>query len=283
MDAVFCDYDDTPPRAPQVNDFRLLEDGTLWIRAGDFQPDAAGMAALQTMLAALARLPSPRRIVFDARGNLGGNSGFGEAIFQAATGGLVFEEDGLERLPRTQAFWRVSGLGIVALEARTSEFRARLGPDDALVRSQEAFILQLRVALARGERWLEQGVGQPMLDAGELVRRHAHLARFAGPVALVTDDRCASACLDFADRVRSVPGSLHLGETTEFDSVYLDIGWITLPSGNALTLPLKVWRNRPRGNDQPWVPQVPLKVTGVDDTTVRAEVLDALRPSALRR
>lgn len=261
---------------PRVDDFESLPDGTLWIRAADFQLDAAGEAHLVGMLARLEKLPPPRRIVFDARGNRGGSSETGERIFDAATGGLVYDQDGVDQLPRMQAWWRVSAQAIDARVAFIDPLEMARGRDDPLMQAERAREAGMREALARGERWFLQGDGYPALTPAELRRRHAHLARFAGPVALVTDGNCYSACLDFADRVRSVPGALHLGETTGFDSVYLDIGVARLPSGNGLVLPLKVWRHRPRGNDQSWVPQVPLKVTGVGDATVRAQVLAAL-------
>lgn len=262
--------------AARVNDFEVLPDGTLWIHAADFQLDAAGQASLVDMLARLEKLPPPRRIVFDARGNGGGSSDTGDSIFDAATGGLAYDEDGIDQLPRMRAWWRVSPQAMAAREPIVAQVEAARGADDTSVKDEHARWQREREAMARGERWVPQGDGLPVLAPAELVRRHAHLARFAGPIALLTDGNCYSACLDFADRVRSVPGAIHLGETTGFDSVYLDIGWLALPSGNALVLPLKVWRNRLRGNDQPWVPQIPIKVTGVDEARVRAEVLAAL-------
>lgn len=261
---------------PRVDDFRLLADRTLWIRAGDFQLDAAGEAHLADMLKRLANLPPPRRIVFDARGNGGGSSNTGDRIFEAATGGLVYDQEGLDKMPRTQAWWRVSSQAIAAREGMIRQLEMARGKDDPEALDARDLEAHMREALTRGERWMAQGEGTPLLTPAELERRHAHLVRFAGQVALLTDGNCFSACLDFADRVRAVPGAIHLGETTGFDSVYIDIGAIKLPSGNSLVLPLKVWRNRMRGNDQPWVPHVPLRVTGVGDAALQAEVLAAL-------
>jgi hypothetical protein len=114
-------------------------------------------------------------------------------------------------------------------------------------------------------------------DAGRHRRAWRAPAPVHGTVALFTDHNCASACLDFADQVRSVPGSVHLGQTTSADALYIDGGArVRLPSGNVLVLPLKVWRNRLRGNNEPWVPQVPLAVDMRDDGAVRQPVLAAL-------
>ena len=81
-------------------------------------------------------------------------------------------------------------------------------------------------------------------------RRGGHLKRFDGPIALLTRSNCASSCLDFADLVLSVPGAVHLGQETSSDTLYIDVAFVTLPSGNGFMMPLKVWRNRLRGNNE---------------------------------
>jgi len=66
--------------------------------------------------------------------------------------------------------------------------------------------------------------------------------------------------------------------TTGADTLYIDTGRAKLPSGNALVMPQKVWRNRLRGNDEALVPGIVLKADLDDDAAVRAETLAALRP-----
>lgn len=47
----------------------------------------------------------------------------------------------------------------------------------------------------------------------------------------------------------------HVGLPTYADSVYMELRQIELPSGIArMGTPIKVYRNRPRGNNQPYVP-----------------------------
>ncbi len=259
-----------------VNVMERLADGTLWIRAGNFMLNAQEEVQLQSLLAEIEKAQPARRIVFDVRGNTGGVSSVGWRIFQSATGGLVFDDEaGLDALPRTRAWWRISPTTVQALDIRIADIAKRLGADSPTMQRVVEFQDAMRAALARGEHWIPQDDGEPLLTPAELVRRKARLARFSGPIVLLTDSGCVSACLDFADLVRTVPGSLHVGETTSFDSVYIDTGALKLPSGNTLTFPLKVWRNRLRGNDEPWVPQVPIAVTGRDDAQVRAAVLAA--------
>lgn len=276
--AALLDADPYPlGPAERVNDMAMLPDGTVWVKAGQFMLDQEGetqLAALERRLEAARNTP---RIVFDARGNSGGSSDVGDRIFQAATGGLVTDDTGLPPLPRPHALWRVSEANIKALEHRIAMLSQALGEDHEVTRSEHDRREALRAALERKESWWVQQGDEPVPSREEAQRRHARLREFEGQVVLLTDGVCVSACLDFADRVRAVPGSLHLGETTDFDSVYIDLGFLKLPSGNFLRLPLKVWRNRVRADSQPWIPDIPLPVTGRSDADVQAEVLRVLQ------
>ena len=78
-----------------------------------------------------------------------------------------------------------------------------------------------------------------------------------GRVYLLTDGGCASACLDFADIVRRMPGTRQIGQPTSGDALYIDIDYTPLPSGLAgLSYGMKVYRNRARGNNQWYEPDV---------------------------
>ena len=79
-----------------------------------------------------------------------------------------------------------------------------------------------------------------------------------GEVYLLTDWSCGSACLDFVDIMRRLPGVRHIGLPTAADSVYLELGMdADLPSGLAVfAYPLKVYRNRARGNNEWYEPEI---------------------------
>ncbi len=208
------------------------------------------------MLAELARIGGARVVVFDTRGNNGGDSGVGDRIFEAATGGLVFDESGVDKLPRTYAQWRVSEVSIATAErVLTSKKELYGATQPESVKESSDFLEQLTTARAKGEPWVEQTGGR-RVTRQDIAQRNWHLGRFKGKVAIITNVNCASACLDFADRVLQVPGSIHLGQTTSSDTLYIDVGYAELPSHNRLFMPLKVWRNRLRGNNERLVPDV---------------------------
>jgi len=256
-----------------------LRDGTLWIRAANFQlqPGTPQAADLDKMLDELNNLKGVRRIVFDARGNAGGDSRVGQRIFEAATGGLQADLPDLEKLPQTYAQWRVSPMALANAEGHVSRMSALHGPDSPQVAAARRFRDELTQAREAGLAWLHVA-GGPRVTRDDLVRHGGKLGRFSAGVrvALVTDSNCASACLDFADLVRMVPGMKHVGQTTSYDSVYIDVGVQALPSGNTLMVPLKVWRNRLRANNEALVPDTIFELDMSDDQAVYDATLAAL-------
>ena len=76
----------------------------------------------------------------------------------------------------------------------------------------------------------------------------------AGPVYVLTDPVCSSACLDAVDLWKAA-GAIQLGRETSADTVYMDVRGQALPSDLAsLVIPMKVWRGRARGNNVPQRP-----------------------------
>lgn len=262
-----------PATSPKrVNGFSFNE-GVLWIHAANFQLKADDARALDAMLDEVRRLKDVRAIVFDARGNGGGDSSVGGRIFVAATGGLKYDLHGIEKLPRLYAQWRISDVSINAAADRIQRVKKVYGEQSPRLDDALAFWEGLRRARSAEEQWYEQWEGREWgyrVDRDEILRRHGKLRRFSARVILVTDSHCASACLDFADLVRLAPGALHVGKTTSADSVYIDMGSAVMPSGNRLWIPLKVWRNRLRGNNEPLVPDVSFDCdVNVDDCVER--------------
>jgi hypothetical protein len=269
----------SPMHTPDRSNRFSVADGVLWIRAYNFQlqPGTTQAEELDTMLKELPRLQGVRRIVFDARGNSGGDSGVGHRIFNAATGGLEFDQKDIERHPRTYAEWRVSDLAIAKMIAHVDEATLLYGTQSNQVAWSAGLLDQLVRAKAEGRSWIEQGDGAFRLTRDDIAARNGKLRNFSGTVAIMTDANCASACLDFADLIRRVPGSVHMGQASSADTVYMDVGHVKLPSGNLLFIPAKVWRNRFRGNNEVLTPDIPLHVNMNDDAAVYAAALAALK------
>ncbi len=72
-----------------------------------------------------------------------------------------------------------------------------------------------------------------------------------GPVYVLTDALCASACLAAIDLWKPL-GAIQIGRETSADTVYMDTRTDTLPGGRVrVTLPMKIWRGRSRGHNVP--------------------------------
>jgi hypothetical protein len=73
-------------------------------------------------------------------------------------------------------------------------------------------------------------------------------------VFVIADSGCASACLDALDIWRAL-GAVQVGSVTSADTVYMEVRREPLPSGFMEgVIPMKVYRGRPRGHNEPYEP-----------------------------
>lgn len=71
---------------------------------------------------------------------------------------------------------------------------------------------------------------------------------------MLTDPDCASACLDTVDLWKAL-GAVQIGQETSADTVYMEVRGAELPSGRAdMGVPMKVYRGRARGHNEPQRP-----------------------------
>lgn len=256
------------PPAP-AQGIQRLASGTYWVHASDFMPSA--QVGLDALLDRLGALRDAEAVVFDARGNGGGNSGIGDRLVRALL---------KERTPASPsglvAYWRVSPVARRKLEANKALLEPLEGPTGPTTKWLARLLEDLDTAARDGEPFFKQmgstaGGGDPPRDA-----------TFQGKLVLVTDSHCASACLDFADLVRGVPNAVHAGASTSGDTRYMDIAVEPLPSGAKLVLPVKVWRHRPRGDNEPLHPHFPFDGDITDTPAVQAWVEQTVLPRAHR-
>jgi hypothetical protein len=243
-------------RAPREIASRTLGDGTRWISLGSFDgdPKSASGQALATLVASLradrAALAAAPAIVLDLRANNGGSSDWPRQIAE-----ILWGKGALDRLPKDAARveWRVSAANLASLlESRERQVAGgALSP--TMRRWFDRVIAGLEGALARGEPlWREPEDEAEAAVAGAPGNANEPVAR--GPVFFITDARCASACLDAVDMWRAL-GAVHVGQTTSADTFYMDIRARKLPSGlGVVVVPMKVYRGRQRGANQPVAP-----------------------------
>jgi len=243
---------------------RTFAPDCVWISLPSFRPrDASDRAMLQGVVRLAPNLRASRLLVFDVRGNRGGNSQWGEDILNALYGpNYVQWRAHATGLDDAYVEWRVSAENVRYLRWLLRQLRREWPPDSPAVRRVQAVIAAMRACQKAGLALC------PYREPAEDIPYSDHL--LANPVTarvvLLTDGRCGSACLDFADLLFAMGDVVHAGTATEADSVYGDVRTILLPSRRArLTFAMKVHRSRPRGHNMPYVPQ--LRWTGeISDT-----------------
>jgi hypothetical protein len=257
------------PQPPQT--LKNLGGGRYWIHVSNFMPSAAENASLDKMLDVVKRLNDANLVVLDTRGNRGGNSLVGAEILSALLGSQLVKS--LDESSRAYAMWRVSPFALSTLNRALTTMDSDYGKNSEAYKFVFSLTKSMEVALHGKKDWLRQPSTSSVDQEGA---RSVNAQGFKGKLALVTDSFCASACLDFADVVLAVPGVVHLGLPTSADTLYIDIGAQTLPSGAQFWLPLKVWRGRARGNNQSYDPQFVFDGDINDTAAVQKWVLDTL-------
>ena len=235
-------------------DARVLANGTRWFTMPSFNGDARSDAgkALPPMIAAMRAdrpaLAAAPAIVLDLRRNDGGSSDWSHEI-----AGILWGRAALDRLPPEANLvdWRASPANLASIRQSYAARGAAEGMPPEVKTWFEEVIAGLSTALARGDAlWRQHDTGGEAKSAAP----EAALPRLAGPVYLVTDSSCASACLDAVDLWRAL-GAVHVGRTTSADTLYMDVRFRKLPSGlTAINVPMKVYRDRARGSNEPVVP-----------------------------
>jgi hypothetical protein len=235
-----------PPRPP----LGLRKVGDIWfVTLPSFDYAGAGAGPIRSLIGDLKAHAADLRkgtIVLDVRGNGGGNSAWAEEIASALWGNALAQH--VIASFDQSVDWRASPANIARLEQVVAQNR-RDGLADAAASWQKA-LDAMKSALARGATLAR--VPDPPTAVGPPPANPV-----TGRVYLLTDAGCASACLDFADIVRRMPGTTLIGLPTSADTLYVDVDYALLPSGLAgLTYAMKVYRNRVRGNNQWYEPDV---------------------------
>ena len=215
-----------------------------WIGLGSFNASAASpqgkaLAALQAEVESkAATLRAADAIVFDLRGNSGGSSAWIYALARTLWGADWVTQ----HAPRSQGVdWRVSKGNLAEIES----FRGQVGNDPQVLAWIDAIEAGMRKATIEGEVLWRQGDE----DDREAAVPKAATTAMRARAYILTDNRCASACLDAVDLLKAL-GAVQVGQETSADTLYMDVRDQRLPSGRGeAVIPMKVYRGRARGNN----------------------------------
>jgi hypothetical protein len=233
--------------------FSTLADGAMWLSMPSFNgnPGSEPHTRLTAMLAEMAEKQDALRaapyVVLDLRGNGGGSSHWSEGIAVSLWG---LEWVRAHNLPPIEAIeWRASDANLAAIQSYFDEWTAN-NEDEQRINWAREIIAGMNAARAEGTPYFRDAAG----PRDPLPEGYGQTQLMHGPVYVLTDARCGSACLDAVDLWKAA-GAIQLGRETSADTVYMDVRSDELPSGLAeLAIPMKVWRGRQRGNNEPQRP-----------------------------
>lgn len=234
--------------------WKRLGNGTQWftIPSFDGDPNSPVGRKLSDLISYLhanaGEVRDAPAIVFDLRGNGGGSSDWSHQIARRLWGeGAI----ALRPEPPMTISWRASGDNLAAVRKSFAE-RSNGGNLSAdMTAWYGSTIAGLEKALAaRDPLWvIRPEPAQTPKDVGAL---SAHRVR--GPVYVVTDPTCMSACLDAVDLWTRL-GAIPIGRETGADTLYMEVRQVDLPAGlGTVSLPMKVYSDRARGSNEPVIP-----------------------------
>ena len=234
-----------------------LGPGRSWVGMPSFDGAREG-AAYEALYPKLAALPKSGWVVFDLRGNGGGNSAWGRralaALFGDAFAARLAKAGGAEKY-------------LVADENSAALLKHYIAaPEFASSREEtKADLAKVEAAMRAGEK-LALVSGEPGAAARPLVQ----VARPAGPrIAAVIDRNCFSSCMYFLQRIRAIDDSGVLGEATIGYSPFGEISEVALPSGQGkLYIPTALFKTA-QGTRQPFVPDLAYAGNMADDAALQ--------------
>ncbi|SNY56884.1 S41 family peptidase [Stenotrophomonas sp. CC120223-11] len=236
-----------------ANGWHTMPDGGYWITTSSFnaEPTEQNFKELTALLEQLApkaeALQQAPSVVLDVRGNSGGASHWSIELAR-----LIWGRAAVDALPEhSRVEWRTSEANIAQLRSFLQKLEQAPDASPELRRMLESVTAGMTQARSRGEAlWREPS--EAGADTASTAGTTAPLRK--GRVVVVADAACGSACLDALDLWKRL-GAVQVGVETSADSLYMDVRPERLPSGLArISVPMKVFRGRVRGSNEPHVP-----------------------------
>ena len=231
---------------------RQFGKGNYWISIPSFSPNESDSLQLERIIHGLENLRSANLIVFDVRGNGGGNSQWAHNIVRSLYGEEY--QSYRESLLPDQSYvdWRASPGNLSYLQAIVGNFRKTFGVESEVYQVFQA--VAEKMANNKASTLLRQPELDDNVTTSEETVKIQSLVK--AKVFFLTDGHCGSACLDFADALLKMEGVVHIGLPTSADTLYMDIRQEKLPSsiGN-IAFAMKVYRRRLRESNQAYTPK----------------------------
>ena len=220
-----------------------------WIRLPTFDLNKDQKKGYQRILRTLPKIQKNANIVFDLRGNQGGNSGYATKISDTLFGEGYTSQKRREAYQNTFIDWRVSPDNIQHLR-------------NILIMEHIDWVEQVLAGMEESQRKNQNYYREPgYLDDANTkasLLPHNTILNHDYRVFCIIDGSNVSAVLDFIDDIKLMTKNVVLiGKKTKADRLYMEVRGVSLPSSQGqLFFPIKVYRNRIRGDNIPYMPDV---------------------------
>jgi len=238
-----------PPVEEERFDWRFIGDGVCWITVPTFQQlTSRQKQALQDICALLPQLRRASWVIFDLRGNGGGNSDYGRRLVEALFGKKYMAYCLEKQVALQSVDWRVSEDNLAHLR-----FLLPLVKGSSIESEVEKLIAAMADAIANGDVFVTQA--DQKSKKPRMMPLHPCVA---ARVACLVNRGTGSSSLDFIDMLKATGHRIFLaGSETSVDRLYMELRSVALPSGKGLFChPIKVYRNRPRGDACGYTPDL---------------------------
>ena len=235
----------------------------VWITLPTFAPNKEQQKELEIIIDQISKYKNSKMIVFDVRNNTGGSSQWGTKILDNLFGKEYVAQKLYDMNKNIEVDWRASKDNAAYLSNLISYMKDQFGANSAEMSEFKA---------------IEQGVQQAYKDHKIFYTEHTSVLTMpkvqpknfvTAKIVVITASRCVSSCLDFIDEIKAVdPKAILIGETTDADSIYMEVRLIDFASGiGKLQFPIKMYRNRPRGHNVPYIPDIayPANINSQED------------------
>jgi hypothetical protein len=247
------------------------DDGSAWLRIGNLADYAALQSLREQVERERKRVLAAPYIVWDLRGNGGGDSSLADAVAHALWGEAARVPGPDSGQPKR---WRASPLALQAVRTAHARESAGQNPNPGLVRMAEGLMPAMEAALREGADLMPDPGYSPSSSEVESTRKPRKPRRLPGkgPVYVLTDGGCFSSCIMAVYSLKRL-GAVQVGDPTGRHTIYGEV-WFQqdLPSGQGrLILPIAI-HAFPRSELGGDPPDLPWNGAGEDEAGLRAMI-----------
>jgi uncharacterized ubiquitin-like protein YukD len=216
-----------------------------WISLPTFDLNISQEKDFEQLIKDISKFQTKKYIIFDLRGNQGGNSDYGSKIANALFGEGYAYQKRCSLNKKTYVDWRVikGNLDHIA---------------SLLIRYPSSWLQNvahgLKASIMRGKNYYREYSSESCDLKNNLTLLHTVRTK----IIIIIDALNVSAALDFIDELKIMTTNLILvGQTTKADRLYMEVRTLSLPSGlGSFSFPIKVYRNRLRSDNQSYLPDI---------------------------